>query len=199
MEEIWKDIKGYEGLYQISNLGRIRTVFRYKHVYNYKVQGLVTIPINQKILKIQKHCGYAGINLRKNGTDKLMLVHRLVAEAFIPDKSTFKSTPDEDRSSIDLNLLHINHKDENKLNNNVDNLEWCTIKYNNSYGTHNTRVSNSLCKKINQYTADGDFIKTWNSIKVASETLKINAGNITKCCKGVRNKAGDYVWKYADK
>lgn len=197
MEEIWKDIKGYEGLYQISNLGRIRTVFRYKYIYNYKVNGLVAVSINQKILKTQKYGGYEGINLRKKGACKRMLIHRLVAETFIPDKSTFKSMPDENRDNINLDSLEVNHKDENKLNNNVNNLEWCTIKYNNSYGTRNTRISNTLCRKINQYTVNGDFIKAWNSIKDARKYY--NNSHISDCCNGKRKTASGYIWRYTEK
>ena len=119
-QEIWKDIQGYEGLYQISNLGRVKSLERIIITNN----G-ITKKISEKILKpYLKGNGYYNIVLRKDSKTKCYFVHRLVAKEFIPN-------PD--------NLPQVNHKDENKLNNNVDNLEWCTSKYNNNYGTHNER------------------------------------------------------------
>ena len=122
MEE-WKDIKGYEGLYQISNKGRV------KSLYN-----------KSKILRPGKRKGYFFVWLYKNKKRKQYSIHRLVAEHFLLN-------PD--------NLPVVNHKDENKLNNNVENLEWCTVEYNNNYGTandkrtgrHNKRI---LCVETNQ-------------------------------------------------
>ena len=117
MEE-WKDIKGYEGIYQISNKGRVKSLKFNK----------------ENILIPAKHNrGYLFINLCKNGKVKKYLIHRLVAEAFLPN-------PD--------NLPQVNHKDENKLNNNVENLEWCSNKYNVNYGSRNEKASkNSKGKK----------------------------------------------------
>lgn len=121
MEEIWKDIKGYEGYYQVSNLGRIRSLDRYiATVGNPSGQRL----IRGKILRPSKRVmsngkdGYYSVTLYKRGVDTLFNVHRLVAETFIPNPN---------------NLPCVNHKDENKHNNMADNLEWCTIGYNNKY------------------------------------------------------------------
>ena len=129
--EIWKDIENYEEYYQISSLGRIR---------NKK---------ENRILKPSKSCGYYHISLRY-GNKKEMLIHRLVAKAFIPNP---------------LNLSYVNHKDENKLNNNVENLEWCTAKYNNSYG----KGALARNQRVIQYDLQGNAIKIWESIKEASE------------------------------
>lgn len=111
--EIWKDINGYEGLYQVSNLGRIKSLPKFH-------QG-------ERILKerIDRY-GYLYIGFFKNKVKKYYKIHRLVAEAFIPN-------PKE--------LPCVNHKDENKTNNNVENLEWCSVAYNNSYATRLERVA----------------------------------------------------------
>lgn len=116
MKEIWKDIPGYEGLYQISNLGNIYINKRKK----------------EKIKAINKD-GYYYVNLSKNGRKTYYLVHRLVAMTFI-DKKNYKCAKND---NIDENCLIVNHKDENKLNNNVNNLEWCTNKYNVIYSKKN--------------------------------------------------------------
>ena len=125
--EIWKPIKGYEGKYEVSNLGRVKSL-------NYNRTK------KEKILKpILSHNGYLLVKLSKNGKTKNFRINRLVIESFLPDKSTFKSMPDEDRKNIDLDELKVNHKDENIKNNNISNLEWCTHKYNMNYGTINER------------------------------------------------------------
>lgn len=114
MNEVWKDVKGYEGLYQVSNMGNVKSMNRFvKANSNHKYQH-----IKERLLKLNGGRKYTHVILCKNGTTKGYLVHRLVAEAFIPN-------PD--------NLPIINHKDENPSNNCVDNLEWCTYKYNNEY------------------------------------------------------------------
>ena len=117
MKEMWKDIPGYERLYQVSNLGNVRSL-------NYNRTGEI------KLLKqIPDKGGYKTIQLCKNGKPKHCKIHRLVAMAFIPNPN---------------NLPAVNHKDENPSNNNVNNLEWCTIAYNNNYGTKKERLSESL-------------------------------------------------------
>lgn len=112
--EIWKDIEGYEGLYQVSNKGRVKSL-------NYKRTGKEGI-----LSSSPTSSGYLIVNLCKNKKQKPFYIHRLVAKAFLPNPN---------------NLPQVNHKDENKENNTVYNLEWCTAKYNNNYGTHNERSS----------------------------------------------------------
>lgn len=200
MEEIWKDVKGYEGLYKINNFGIVKNS-------------------KKKIIKSQKNkSGYITIKLHNNGKRKKYMVHRLVAETFIPDKIKFKYFNEEDKLKYTNHLekLCLNHIDENKLNNNVENLEWCTYLYNNNYGTRKIRVKNSLKKvqmteerlkiirethwkkKIFQYDLDGNLIRKWDSIKEASIFIKKDITGIQHCCKGKLKTCGGYIWKYAE-
>ena len=188
MIEIWKDIKGYEGLYQISNLGRVKSLKRkIKNFYNYYYH-------KEKILKlcINKKTGYVYVCLNKNNKGKVMVVHRLVAETFI--------------SNIDK-LPYVNHKDENKQNNCVDNLEWCTAKYNANYGTRNSKLYNKTsfkkghkpktCKKVEKYSFDGELLGTYYSIREAAVKNNFSASSIYRCCEG-KIKCRNYIWKYAN-
>lgn len=123
--------------------------------------------------------GYYIVSLSKHGKSFKKYVHRLIAEAFIPNPN---------------NYHYINHKNENKLDNSIENLEWCTLKYNINYGTRNKKSKKSLSKRIIQIDNNNRIIKKWNSINEAQEKLKI--GNISSCCKGKRETAGGYIWKY---
>ena len=172
MEEIWKDIKGYEGKYQVSNYGNVKSL-------NYRRTG------NEKLMKpTLQNNGYLCVNLYK--PLKLYLIHRLVADAFIQN-------PD--------NLPCVNHKDENPTNNHVDNLEWCTYEYNLNYGTRNKRASESLLNnpytsnKVYQYTIDCRFVKEWEST-MECERNGFDHGNIAKCCKGKMKTYKGYRWSY---
>ena len=143
---------------------------------------------NKKTNKIFKktlnHYGYIVYCLRKNSKGYVKKGHRLVAEAFIPN-------PD--------NLPQVNHKDENPTNNYVENLEWCTAKYNCQYGTRGKRISEklsiSLRKPIKQIE-NNKVVKIWNSAKEVEEQLNIDRGNICRCLKGIRKTAGGYRWEY---
>ena len=134
-KEYWKPVVGYEGHYQVSNFGRVKS-----------------IKFGKEILLKQRQCmnGYKSVILYKNGIVKTYLVHRLVAEAFIDN-------PD--------NLPEVNHKDECKTNNVVSNLEWCDRKYNQNYGTRTERVAEKLSKPVLQYDLEGNFIKEWKSTR----------------------------------
>lgn len=166
MNEIYKDIQGYEDKYQISNLGNVYSL------------------ITNKILKPRLTLdGYYQVDLCKNGVKKHLYIHRLVAQSFLDNPKNYPI---------------INHKDENPMNNIYSNLEWCDKKYNNNYGKCKDKHAKTVSKPINQYDLQDNFIKQWNSMKEASETLKLSRGNICLCCQGIRNKTGGYRWRYLD-
>lgn len=194
MEEIWKDIKGYESLYQVSNMGRIKSLERYKENHS-KLQK-----VEEKIKTINiKNSGYQFVQLYKNNKYKNLMVHRLVAQAFIPN--------------VD-NKPQINHIDGNKLNNNVTNLEWCTNSENEKHAWNTglkqcteklketTRKTNKeyKSKPINQLDLQGNYIRTWLNAHEASRHLGIDRSTISQCCRGSRrNKtAGGYKWGFTD-
>lgn len=168
MEEIWKNIEGYEGLYQVSNLGRVKSLKFGK----------------EKILKPVKNTfGYLQVILCKENIQKHLYVHRLVAQAFIPNP---------------LNLPEINHKTEDKQLNYVWCLEYCDRKYNNNYGTHNERSANS---RINHPAKSRKVICVETNIiypssMEAQRQTGISQSNIISCCKGKYKSAGGYHWKY---
>ena len=172
-EEIWCPIKGFEGLYEVSNYGRVRSIKFGK----------------EKILKTSRNTnGYLFVSIRKNGHRKNCRVHRLVAETFIPNPS---------------NLSEINHLDEDKDNNLVQNLEWCDRKSNCNFGTRNKRISQKLTngklsKSVIQYSKNGEFIKEWQSLHDIERNLNYSKGNISSCCTGRRKNAYNFIWKFKD-
>ena len=224
--EIWKDIPDYKGLYQVSNLGRIKSLYFGK----------------ERILKTHKDkYGYLISHLHNNSKGKTHFVHRLVALAFIPNPENYPM---------------INHKDESRDNNCVENLEWCDCKYNLNYGSRNIRLSKAkkgkplteehkqnmskakkgkpltkkgkplteehkqkigitkkgkplteehkqnmskaISKPIIQFTLEGVFIREWQSATIASRELNINQSNISACCKGRYKTCRGFIWKYKD-
>ena len=194
MEEIWKDIKGYEGLYQVSTLGRVRSV---SHEV---IDSIGRHSIKEgKALSLRKstQTGYPTINLTKNGKYTSFNVHRLVAEAFIPNPN---------------NLPCVNHKDESRDNNVVDNLEWCTYGYNNMYGTAPERRNKSLreyfdehtiaghdlpTRHVVQYSLSGDIVREFNSINAAERELGLKpSSGISACCHGKLKIAYGFVWRF---
>ena len=149
-----KDVAGYEGLYAVTNCGK---------VWSYK---------NKRFLKPQKkRDGYLEVYLYKGGERKHYIIHRLVAMAYIPN-------PD--------NLPQVNHKDENKENNALPNLEWCTNEYNNNYGSHSKPV---FCIELN---------RTFTGARAAARELGLNQSSISRCCKGKRKTCGGYHWRFAN-
>ena len=181
-KEIWKRIKNYEGLYEVSNFGRVKSLERIdsnKH------------PIKERLLKCGKvDGGYLAVALCKNGKHKTFLIHRLVAQAFI-------SNPN--------NLPQVNHKDENKENNVVKNLEYCDQFYNNVYGTRIQRASNKLINhpkkskpvlKIDPIS--NEIIAEFPSIAEVQRQLGFGENAIRHCCKGRTKTSYGYKWKYKE-
>lgn len=160
--EEFRDIEGYEGLYQVSNQGRVYSL------------------ITNKFLRLASdRKGYLLVGLHKNGKTKTCRVHRLVANAFIPNP---------------LHLPQINHISEIKSENHVSNLEWCDNKYNSTYGTKLEKVS----KKVLQFTKDNKFVAEYPSTREAARALGIGHKEISRCCNGREhyNSAGGFVWKF---
>lgn len=169
MQEIWKDIKDYEGLYQISNLGRVKS-FRASTKYGSP---------EEMILKPSLiNSGYGVVTLYGNGKKRKHQIHRLVATEFIENPNNFPC---------------INHKDENKLNNCVDNLEWCTYQYNNNYGTAKIRAAKTRAKRVRQKNLNGDILAIYQSLNIASELLKIDYNNLDNWCNN--GFGGGYIWE----
>lgn len=133
----------------------------------------------------QTYNGYKYVQLCSRGQSKTMLVHRLVAKAYIPNLN---------------NLPCVNHKDENKANNSVDNLEWCTHAYNNTYGVGKPteKAVEARKKPVEQYSLDGEFIASYESTTAAQKATGVNQSNISQCCKKKKGfkTAGGFVWKY---
>jgi len=178
MTEVWKDIQGYEGIYQVSNLGNVRSLDRIEKWYGSER------PRKGRVMatKLDKNC-YLVVGLRNGTCQKLKRVHRLVAEAFIPNPN---------------NLPEVNHKDENKANNAVSNLEWCNTNYNVRYGTGIERRSRQKRKKVIQCDLNCAKIREFDSITEAAKSINKGTSRISACCKGIRKTAYGYIWRYKE-
>ena len=204
--EIWLSIEGYEGLYEVSNMGRVKSLRdRYGN------------PREKILSQVDNGNDYLIVNLWKNGKMKHYLVHRLVATSFIQNPNGYRC---------------VNHKDENKTNNCVDNLEWCTQKYNCNYGKAQARrvastdykaisaktdykaiaakidykaiaeklTNGVLSKQVYQYSQDGTLVAIYPSVAECSRN-GFNQGNVSQCCRNCYNREGNnvykgYIWSY---
>lgn len=175
MEE-WKDIEGYPN-YMVSNLGRVKSLERNI------VRGRGGLyKIEEKILKSVKNTwGYLFVNLYNEGKIKKYLIHRIVAQAFLPNHD---------------NLQQINHRNEDKTDNRVENLEWCDSKYNINYGTHNKKMAKSKSIPILQFTKEMELVRKWESAMDVERELGFNQSSICSCCKGKYKSAYGYKWGY---
>ena len=177
LNEKWKEI--YNGRYQVSNYGRVKSMF-----FNNRQASID----REKILKSVKRNenSYYSVNIYKNNKAHLINVHRLVAESFLENTNNYR---------------YVNHKDENKLNNRIDNLEFCTQKYNCNFGSRNKRISakninkpKSKFEKVIQYDLKENFIKEYKNVCVA--TRETGIGHLRECYDGKRKTAGGYIFKY---
>jgi hypothetical protein len=189
MKEVWKDVVGYEGLYQVSSFGQVKMLGREKRLWHGGKTYISPKLLNQNII-----CGYKKVKLRdSDGNAKMVSVHRLVAKAFIENPNNFPQ---------------VNHKDEDKTNNFVfvnkdgtvdyekSNLEWCTAKYNTNYGTGIKRCSEAKFKRIAQISLDGNIIKEWNSMKEIVKTLGFSYSRLSQACNGITKTSNGYIWKF---
>lgn len=213
--EEWRDIEGFEGLYVISNYGRIKSIQR-----NIIRRNGSIAPIRERILKYKKSRGYDSVDLHKDGKISHFRVARLVSMTYIDNPFC---------------LPQVNHKDCNVHNNMVSNLEWCTAKYNNNYADHNKKLSetrkrlaamdgfkqklsntakriwknpsNSMManlrrmsvmnkKRVAQYTLDGKLVKTFDSLVDAYRATGIWSQNIGRVCRGLSESTHGYKWSY---
>ena len=175
--EVWKDVVGYEGLYEVSNHGNVRSLDRtvmvnaHERLYR-KLKG--------NILKPTKTIGYCKVTLSKNGKQKYFNVHRLVALSFIPNPSNFPI---------------VNHKDETRDNNNVDNLEWCTHQYNLAYGSSSKKIAKKLGKKVRgTHLVTGEVIEFPSMMEAGRNGF--TSSSVSNCCNGHIESYKKYKWKF---
>lgn len=172
----WKEVSETNGLYLVSDEGQIFSVR------------------SNRVLKTQRQeNGYYRIELNIDGNHKKVYIHRLVAEAFIPNPNNYPI---------------INHKDENPANNRADNLEWCTYEYNSNYGTCQERkvlhrpeivgYDHAQSKTVKQFDLDGNFIKEYGSCGMAARETGLSEKSISKCAKGDLKQYAGYGWSYTD-
>jgi len=168
--EVWCDIKGYEGIYQVSNLGNVKrlggTPWR-------KKDRLLTP-------KLASQGGYPQVTLSKECKATCFYVHRLVAEAFVPNPNGYPE---------------INHKDENKENNCASNLEWCDRKYNINYGTLKARLSAIHLRAVKQYTRDGQFVRYYPSEK-STKADGFTPQCVSQVCNGKQKLHKGFFWEF---
>lgn len=188
MKEVWKDIQGYEGYYQVSNKGRVKSLDRCVKFKHGKGTHFVPGKVLKPSLNIER--GYLRVSLTKHNRSKFFRIHRLVAEAFIPNPKC---------------LPQVNHKDENRLNNYADNLEWCTNTYNNRYGTRTLRASESAKKPVAQLDECGHVIRIFQSAIDAENETGVNRKSIQGVASmyagkngKIRKRAGGYKWEYME-
>ena len=187
--EIWKDIPDYEGWYQVSNMGRIKSLDRYYTQHRKCDRSPRNTFVKGKIIKASSYGQYLICHLKKNGTSKAVKYHRIVC-------SVYHSNPD--------NLPEVNHINEIKTDNRACNLEWCTRIYNTNWGTAllrksiNTRNRPDISRPVYQYSLQGLLLNKYASIKEATRQTGIKESNIASVCKGGKScSAGGFLWSFS--
>lgn len=178
---MWKAVKGYEGYYEVSDRGEVRSLDRYIYCNDGTIH-FIKGRIMRQSERLNKHrggTGYMVVNLRKNHTSFIASVHKLVANAFIPNT---------------YNLPTINHIDGNKHNNAVSNLEWVSYKDNNVHALVNN-LRKPRGNAIRQYTIDGEFIAEYKSTCEAARQTGLSRCGISHCLNGRCNTSGGFIWK----
>lgn len=171
MKEIWKPVVGYEGLYEVSNYGNVKSL-------NWGNRGF------EKRMYLKKHNkGYLQVELCKNKSKKMFLVHRIVADAFLENP---------------LKKTQINHKDYNRTNNNVENLEWCTVSENMKHSCLRRKEKPTKRKeKILQLDINGNFLRLWDNCISIKKEKGYSQTSIFECCENKRKTAYGYLWRYS--
>lgn len=181
--ELWKPIQGFPN-YLVSSYGRVLSLSREEQLCTGSTrnrQGRLLIPrLGNK--------GYLYVILRKDNRNYTRKIHRLVAEGFIPNPNGFEC---------------VNHKDECRDHNSVDNLEWCTNAYNLTYGNIRSKIKEAFIESgwsrgVEQYALNGNLIGRFPSVRSAANHIDRRPGGITNCCKGNRKSAYGFVWRYSN-
>ena len=176
MSEEWRDVVGYEGLYQVSDQGRVKSLER---------KDCLGRTVKERILKPGVvGSGYLMIGLCTGGKQKMFSVHRLVCQSFHENPG---------------NKSDVNHINENKTDNRACNLEWSTRRENLNHGSRNERAAKARSKPVGQYTRDGDLVKVWPSTQEAERQAGFNHGNISEVANGNRKTAHGFIWRYVER
>lgn len=177
-KEVWKDVKGYEGLYQVSNLGRVRSLDHIDTLGRHRKERILAGGLGSE--------GYLTIILCRDGKHKTHIIHRLVAQAFLDNSD---------------NLPQVNHKDEDKTNNVVSNLEWCTAAYNMNYGTRNKRARKAITRKqgkpVYVIPSSGHHYY-FDSLAKAAVLLGLSEGAVSSCLNGKLKHHHGFTFELAE-
>ena len=174
--EVWRPVRDFEGLYEVSNLARVRSVSRWVQAGTTKRLAKSTILKSRPLPS-----GYLTVTLKDKGRTATVTIHRLVAEAFVPNPN---------------NLQDVNHKDECKTNNLPENLEWCDRKYNINYGSGKYRKTANYRKQIEQLTLDGQHVAYFESARYAARVTDYKQSRLWEALSGKRQTAYGYRWRY---